>query len=138
MQRMLWDIKLSSYQGLNLPEPHVDPSRKTPCQISNRRFRQPVSGLDSLVSRYVLLQHAGCSLLLGNMSTRYACAQARGEERTDLAFSTNSPHHGIVCLPSEEQHIFYPGGRIMRDYHFMGAGGTTEGPHIAYREPEEV
>ena len=41
------------YQGLNPPKPHVFPSRKTSYQISSRRFGQPVSGLDSLVSRYV-------------------------------------------------------------------------------------
>jgi hypothetical protein len=131
-------------QGLNPPKPHVFPSRKTSYQISSRRFGQPVSGLDSLMSRYVLFQQARCSLFLENISTTNACARFRGEERTDLTFSINPPpHHRLVCLPSEGEHIFHPDGCVIPDYHFMGAErqkvrtSSTEKPEAARTESAE-
>ena len=46
---------------LNLPELHVSASREISYQISGRRFGQPVSDLDSLVSGFTTFQHANYS-----------------------------------------------------------------------------
>jgi len=59
------------------------------------------------------------------------CSYSSEGGRTDLTFS---PHHRPLCLPLEGLHIFHPDGCAMRDYHFMSAGKTREGPHVVYRE----
>ena len=120
------------YQGLNIPKPRLPVTEGI---LSDQQQKVWATGIwpgQSRVKIYLIPACQVFSILRKHEYYGECACSSEGEERRDLTFLTNPPHHRLLCLSLEGLHIFHPDGSVIPDYHFMSAGETREGPHVVY------